>query len=216
MNRKLRPVGEVETNDFLDTIAGISAPKTTAKEKSEKMITLTPPVELRRKIDELVSWKQKEKEAQAEKSAREGDIIDFCKEKQDADGFSNNFQKSYRVQGVDSQITYVSSDKFSAIKSDMVSELEESLGKKFSELIEKKFSISLKDEVMRDSNLQKELMETFKRVYGDSYKEKFGIFFKSEVVFVPVDGFDRKLFSLPKRVVEKVRDLVKQAKPSLK
>jgi len=216
MNRKLRPAEEASANDFLDTISGISAPKSTAKEKSEKMVVLTPPVGLQRQIDELVSWKQKEKEAKAEKEAREVEVIDWVKERQDQDGFADKFQKSYRVQGEKNQVTYVSTDRFSVIKPEAVLELEESLGKKFSDLVEKKFSITLKEEVMKDSTLQKELMETFKRVYGEDYKEKFGTFFRSEVVFVPVDGFDRKIFSLPKRVVDKVRDLVKQAKPSLK
>jgi hypothetical protein len=47
-------------------------------------------------------------------------------------------------------------------------------------------------------------------------KEKFGAFFQADVYYLTVDGFDRKLFSLGRKVVEKIRELVRQAKPALK
>jgi hypothetical protein len=156
-----------------------------------------------------VQWKKREKEAKAEKEAREVDIIEFGMKKYEDDGFGNNFQKSFRIKGVIELVTFVSSDKFSAIKEEDLPQLKEILGSKFEEMIQKKQSVSIKDDVMSNPNLQKELM---------SYvpKDKFGTFFQSNTYYVATDGFDRKLFSLGRKVAEKIRELVKQAKPSLR
>lgn len=215
--RKLRPESEVEVakvevpkiskNNFFEAVTGVAVAKTTGK-KENGMAYLSPPDAIRTKVDEIVEWKKKEKEAKAEKESREVDIIDWAKEKQDKDAFAGNFQKSYKIKGFAETITFVSSDRFSNIVADNVSALQNALGKKFDEFVEKKMTVLLKEEVLKDESLQKELME----LVGD----KFQTFFRSEISYKPVDGFDKKIFSLAKNVVEKVREFIQQAKPSLR
>jgi hypothetical protein len=213
MKRNLRPIEDVQAkvskNDFFEAVTGVATAKTATGKKDNGMLMLSPPEAIRKAVDEIVSWKKKEKEAKAEKESREVDIIDWVKEKQDKDGFSNNFQKSYRVQGINETITFVSSDRFSNITAENVPTLQTVLGKKFDEFVEKKMTVSLKEEVLRDEALQQELMN----LIG---KDKFQTFFRSEISYKPVDGFDKKLFSLGKTVVEKVREFIQQAKPSLR
>jgi len=197
-------------DDFLAAVDSVSTVKEPVKKEKNGMDVLTPEdANIRKAIDELVQWKKREKEAKAEKESREVDILDFAQKKYDEDGFGNNFQKSYRIKGITEMITFVSSDRFSSIKSDDVALLKEILGGKFEEMVQKKQSVGLKDEVLSNPELQKELM---------SYvpKEKFGTFFQSTTHYSTVEGFDKKLFSLGRKVVEKIRELVKQAKPSLK
>jgi hypothetical protein len=224
MSRKIRAEKVVEEkvvnsdNGFLDAISEVATTKEGASKK-DKMTSLTPPIELRKSIDEIVKWKQKEKEAKAEKEALEVDVLDWAKGRQDEEAFNGNFQKSYRIQGIKEVVTFVSSDKFSVIKPEDLTALREALGQRTDDLIEKQTSVMLRDEVVsgpKSQELQAELMGLFKTVYGDSYKEKFQAFFRSETVFKTVDGFDRKIFSFSKKIVERVRELVKQTKSSLK
>jgi len=204
-------------NDFFEAIEGVSTTK--AKKEKDKMMTLAPPEKIRKMVDEVVHWKQKEKEAKAEKEASEVDVLAWVKERQDTDGFNNDFQKSYRVQGIKDTVTYVSSDKFSPIKPEDLPTLREAIGKRFDELIEKQTTVMLREEVVsgpRSQELQSELMGLFKTVYGDEFKEKFQAFFIAETAYLATDGFDRKLYTLSRKIVERVRDLVKQTKASLK
>jgi len=93
------------------------------------------------------------------------------------------------------------------------------MGKKFDELIQKQITVMLREEVVsgpKSSELQSELMNIFKTVYGDKFKEKFQEFFKAETVYAPVDGFDKKIYFMGRKAVERIRDLVKQARASLK
>jgi len=220
--RMLRPVSEkveektveekkvVETggDDFLEAIASISGPKV-VKEKKDKMETIVPSESLRIKIDEFVEAKKKEKEFKAAKENRESDILEYANEKYESNGLNGNFQKSFRLQGVKETVTFVSSDKFSSIKPEEIAVLKELLGDRYAELIEAKTSVSIKEEVFSNPELRKELI---------SYvpKDVFAKFFKAETYYSTTDGFDRKIFTLPKKTFDKIRSMLKQAKASLK
>jgi hypothetical protein len=197
-------------NDFFAAVhANAVKQPTTSSGNGSKMKVLVPNDTLRRTVDELVGWKRTMKEAEAEKDSREAEIINYVLPIQEEDGFGHNYQKSYRVQGVSEVVTFVSSDKFSNIKAEDVEPVKSLLNTRFSEFVEEKVSVTLKDEVMVSSALQQELMN----LLG---VENFGKFFKSEIKYLPTEGLDKKIFSLPKKVVESLRVFLKKAKPSIK
>jgi len=198
-------------NEFFEAVAGASVPVLKTGHK-DKMVTLTPPEKIRKLIDEVVEAKKEEKEAKAAKETAEVDVLDWMQIQQDADGFSQNFQKSYRIQGIKEMVTYVSSDKFSKINPDDITVLKEAFGKKFEEMIQKKLTITVLDSVINGPNCQELQTELLERIG----KENFPKFFKAETVYLPADEFDRKLYSFSKKIVEQVRNLVRQAKSSLK
>jgi len=199
---------EMSKNDFFAAVHEVSAPKTT-NSKNDKIPTLIPPDEIRAKVDEVVKWKAEEKKAKAEKETREFAIIEWAKDYQDNEAFRNNYQKSYRISGVNDMVTFVTSDKFSAIRPEDVKLLQDILGPKFNEYITQKMTVALKEEVLSNPDLQAELMSLIPR-------DKFSKFFVAETTFVTVDGFDRKRYSLGKKLFEKVMEFVKQTKPSIK
>jgi hypothetical protein len=216
--RMIRPVTETEKpkvtvpagDDFMDAIESIAAPKEpTTNGKKDKMIQINPPNDLKIKVDEYVEAKKKEREFKTAKENRQEAILEFVKEKYEADGLSGNFQKSYRVQGVKETVTFVSTDRFSNPKADEIPALKELLGDKFDDFVSKKTVVSIKEEVMLTPELRAELI---------SYvpKEVFGKFFKADVYYSTADEFDRKIFSLPKKIYDKIKAMVKQASPSLK
>lgn len=198
-------------SEFWEAVTGASIPST-PKAKKDKMVMLTPPEKIRKLVDVVVEAKKAEKEAKAQKETSEVDVLEWAQNQQDADGFSGNFQKSYRIQGMKEMVTFVSSDKFSKINPDDIASLKEAFGKKFDEMILKKTTIMVQDAVLTGPNSQELQAELLERIG----KENFAKFFKAETIFVPADEFDRKLFSFPKKIVEQVRNLVKQAKASLK
>jgi len=198
-------------NEFFEAVAGVAVPVSKTGHK-DKMVTLTPPEKIRKLVDEVVEEKKNEKEAKAAKETAEVDVLEWMQIQQDADGFAQNFQKSYRIQGIKEMVTYVSSDKFSKINPDDIAVLKEALGKKFEEMIQKKLTITVLESVINGPNCQELQTELLDRIG----KENFPKFFKAETVYLPADEFDRKLYSFSKKIVEQVRNFVKQAKSSLK
>lgn len=205
----------VTTGGFLDAVKGISAPKEPASKK-DKLQTIVPTKELQATVDEVVALKKTLKETKAELEGREAEVIEFCKNYQDEEGFNGNFQKSYRVQGETEIVTFVSSDKFSAFDPADVEPLKEALGKRFSEFVAEKIQVTVKEEVFENESLQNELTEVFKNAYGESWQEHFGKFFRAEQKIVATKDFDKRIYALGRKIVEKIRPYVKQAKPSIK
>lgn len=197
-------------NDFFAAVHATAAKPTTSSNGSkDKMKVLAPSDALKRTVDELVEWKRKLKEAEAEKDSREAEVINYVLPIQDEDGFGHNYQKSYRIQGVDQVVTYVSSDKFSNIKPEDIEPVKNLLGTRFSEFVEEKVGVALKDEVLSNVELQRELMDKLGA-------ENFGRYFKSTITYIPTEGLDKKLYSLPRKVVESLRVFLKKAKPSVR
>jgi len=196
-------------NSFFAAVHSTTVKQPTTTNGKDKMKVLSPSDALRKTVDELVEWKRKLKEAEAEKDSREAEVINYVLPIQDEDGFGHNYQKSYRVQGVDQVVTFVSSDKFSNVKPEDIEPVKNLLGERFSELVEEKVAVTLKDEVMTNVELQKDLMDLIGA-------ENFGKFFQSKVSYVATEGLDRKLFSLPRKVVFSLRVFLKKSKPSIK
>jgi len=200
---------EESKNGFLEAVTGMAIVKEPKKKVDDKIPTLNPPEKIKKSVDEVVFWKQKEKEAKAEKVAKEEDIIDWVKGKQDEDGFSQSFKKSYRVSGLNETVTYVSSDRFSSVKAEDLVELRSALGTKFDDFVTKKVTVTVSEKVMTDPALANELMSLIPA-------NRIPDFFKSEIAYNACDGFDQKIYSLPRKIVDRVRALVKQASPSLR
>jgi hypothetical protein len=209
-NPSVKAAATATSDDFMDALASISAPKeSTTNGKKDKMITLVPSDEVKIKVDEYVDAKKKEREYKTAKENRQETILDFATAKYEEDGLNGNFQKSYRIQGVKETVTFVTSDRFSSIKAEEIPALKELLGDKFNDFVVQKTVVSIKDDVMLNPTLRKELINFVP-------KEVFGKFFKADVYYSTADEFDRKIFSLPKNVYNKIRAMLKQASAALK
>ena len=196
------------SSDFFATVKGMSTPKE-GKEKKDKIQTLVPTAELQATVDELVDWKRKEKEAKAERESREADVIEYAKGYQDERGFEGDYQKSYRVKGVNEIVTVVSSDRFSPFNPEDEDSLKEILGKKYEEFVEARIQVTVKEEVFESPELQQELL---KLIPADQFPK----FFNAETKLVCSKEFDRRIYTLGKKIVERLRPLIKQAKPSVR
>jgi hypothetical protein len=212
MTRRITPAVEAETpkkgNDFFSALNSTKVVEA-SKEKKDKISVLTPENGLRQTVDEYVEWKNREKEAKAEKETREGSILEYAEKIRDDEGFNGNYQKSYRVAGINSVVTVVSADKFSKIRDEDVDKIRELLGKRTDEFIQTKPNVSLKAEIFTDEKLQKALMELVP-------KERFGEFFVSTADTTVTEGYDKKIYTLSRKVVDALRQLIKQAKPSVR
>lgn len=209
-------------NDFLEIVTSVSTTKVTTTTKNG-ISTLTPPeakegeIDYREVVDSIVKWKKVEKEAKAERETREAELIDYVKPIQEEDGFNGKYQKSYYVQGIKEQVTYVSADKFSAPKEEDIGKLQTILGNDFTKVIQSKIELCVRDEVFSNKALQKELMDLMpKNPDGSINKEIFGKFFVAKTEWFVTDGFDQKRFTLPKKVFCKVMEILRQTKPSIK
>jgi hypothetical protein len=200
---------EESKNGFLEAVTGMATVKETKQKLDDKIPTLNPPEKIKKLVDEVVKYKKEEKEAKAAKEAKAVDVIDWVKEKQDADGFSQDFKKSYRVSGIKETVTYVSADKFSPVKAEDLEELKAALGTKFDDFITKKVTVTVSGKVMSDAKLANELMELIP-------KNRIPDFFESVISYQACDGLDQKIYSLPRKVFDRVRLLLKQTSPSLR
>ena len=140
MTRRITPVAEAEApkssgNSFFSALNSTVA-STASKEKKDKINVLTPDSGLRAQVDEYVEWKNREKEAKAEKESREGAILEYAEKIRDDEGFNGNYQKSYRVAGINSVVTVVSADKFSKIRPEDLVIISELLGKRTYQIAE--------------------------------------------------------------------------------
>jgi hypothetical protein len=210
LNVKVKENNILSKNDFFEAVTGITTATPVSSKSKSTMLVLTPPESIKKLVDEVVKWKKIEKEAKAEKEFRETEVVDWTKNVQDEKALKGQFQKSYKVAGFKENLTYVSSDYFSAIKEENISDLQKIFGNSFSEFIQKKVTVSLNEEVMSSPELQAELMSFLPG-------EKFKKFFSAVSEYKTVDGFDQKIFSLQdKSSIENVREFVKQKRASLK
>lgn len=206
--RKIQVAEEPKGNDFFSALNSTKV-ETVTKDKKDKISVLTPENELRQIVDEFVEWKNKEKEAKAEKDSREGSILEYAEKIRDDEGFNGNYQKSYRVAGINSVVTVVSADKFSKIRDEDTPQIRDLLGKRVDEFIQANTKVSLKGEIFTDEKLQKALMDLIP-------KERFGEFFVSVVETTVTEGYDKKIYTLSRKVVDALRQFIRQSKPSVR
>ena len=184
----------------------------TTEKKSKARKKTTPildnaPADVKDAVDHYVEHKKLMKEHKAEMDAAGDAIIDYAETERDKDGFAGNFSKSYDVHGNKEEVKFVTSNRYS-VNADDEELLTELLGGKFAELFETLFNVELKDEVLKDEKLQKELMD----LIGD----KFSKFFTTTKTLRVADDFDKKIYLLDEDDVNSLRSIVKQYKPSLR
>jgi len=178
------------------------------KAKSKGSASVEAPAEVKEAIDDFNTAKAEKKKAEAKMKKHSPVIINYVKDIQDKDGFDGEYHKSYDVEGNETKVKFVTSNRFS-IKNEDEHLIQDILGDKFSLLIKKIFTVTLKPEVMKDRNLQKELMERM----GD----RFADFFESVPSLVPVDDFDKRIYEeVDEDELNDLRTFVKQASPSLR
>ena len=197
----------MSADEFLASVGVAVTPKP-ANGKKNGIRTLTPTERLRTVVDELVDWKKTKKEAEAEISSREVNLIDYVQPIQEEDGFKSDYQKSYYLAGMKETLTFVSADKFTAPTEDDIPSLQDALGDRFSEFLKKETTISLKSGILDNPVLLGEL----KNLIGENFPK----FFEAKQRWSVADAFDVKRFTLPKRIYDKIMAVVHQAKPALK
>ncbi len=180
--------------------------KAPAKKKSTGAV-ITPSDEIKEAVDDLVAAKKSLSVANADIASLEPQIIEAAREVQNSDALKGNFRKSYDVRGNDSTIKFVTANKFS-IAEDDIEELSGLLGDDFESMIETSYTVKLKSEIFDDDELADELMS----LLGD----KFDTFFETVTHRKVCTDFDKKLYNLDDEIREDVKELAKQAKPSLR
>ena len=155
------------------------------KEKSKSSVTIleTPP-EIKAHVDALIKAKKAVKIAEAEKEAEQEPIKDWVGTIQDADGFAGKFKASYKIQGSEDTVTYVSQNSYS-INIEDKEQIIEILGEEgFAELIDETNKLIVKASVVENPD---HLLE----VVG---AENFVEFFESETKLVVKEDFNSRVY----------------------
>ena len=183
-----------------------TAKKPAAKKSSMPTVETTP--EVKEAVDDFVKAKKAMSAAKADMDAAGTVVIDYGNDKYDELAFNNNFRKSFKLEGNESEIKFVTSNKF-GLNVDDEPEIREVLGDSFDNLIETKFNVTLKAEVFENEKLKADLMN----LVGDRFSE----FFDTSKSLKVKDDFDKNVFnSVDKGGLDDLRVFVKPYKPSLK
>lgn len=208
-DKKTRTVTKEKENKmskFMNAVKNTKVDKAPAKKKNSAPV-INPSAKVKEAVDCLVQAKKDLTKAKADIALNEPGIIEAARKVQENDALNGNFRKSYEVLGNGNTVKFVSANKFSIAEGD-VDDLSEVLGNKFDELIETSYTVKLKNEIFDDEAKQDELMN----LLGDKFDE----FFETVTHRKVVEDFDKKLFDLDEGVREDVKELAKQAKPSLR
>ncbi len=164
---------------------------------------------IKKAVDRFNKAKAEMKAAEAEMRATEPEIIDFVRKIQDADGFAGDFKKSYDVDGEETKVKYVTQNRYS-ISGDDEAEIKELLGEAYDILFSSDYDVRMRGEVMKDPELQAELMKLLK---GGKLFDKF---FYTHVTIKAEKDYDSKIYNhVDKDKLELLRVFVKQYKASL-
>ena len=194
---------------FKTALNKTAKPAKPAAKKAKALNLVSVSDDVRDAVDNFVAAAKAEKQAKAEKAFNEAAIIDAVKEQQDKDGFTNNFRKSYDVQGNSESVKFVSKNAAS-ISAEDADEIKKRLKKNYDYLIEEKTSVTLKAEIFADEKKQEELME----MLGDSFAEFFDVETKLKIAA----DYDKNIYSIVKDQdeLETVRTFIKPYKPAIR
>ena len=189
----------------------VNAPVTAAKGKATHPVAEVDD-EVMQAVEDVVSIKAKIKVLEQELVTAEEIIIEAVRPQHDDLARSGKFTKSMSVNGYDAIITYVTSDKFSALKDPVIIDhVKDLLKKRFDEFFEKARTISMKKAIVEDQAKITALVNAFTKA-----NLTLGDYFDVEDVLKAVKGLDEKQFELSVKDLAEFRTLVKQAKPALK
>ena len=193
-----------------DAIA-VAAPKTSAS-KATKIAAVVDD-KIKTAVDVVIKSKAAIKAIEQQLAEAETTVIAHVRPQQDKLARSGNYSKSFAVQGVSGEITYVTSDRFSVPKEPEAQEqIKTLLGKdKFEEYFETVRTISLKPSVQENG----EFIQKLAKVVADAGMNLVDAFDVVDVLKAKPD-LDRKQYDLPERKLDEFRTLVRQSKPALK
>lgn len=195
---------------FAQALETSKVDSTTKKSSKSSMPVISDaPAEVKTAVDTVNAAKAEIKKQKAIQTKAESHIIDYVQPIQDRDGFAMRHSKSYEVEGNETSIKYVTSNRFT-VNIDDKNNLVDVLGQDgFDDRFEIKKSLKAKDAIFSDEDLQKRVMDAL----GD---ELFGELFEySETLAVKKD-FDKLQFALDKDTLSDLRVFAKQYKASLK
>lgn len=187
-----------------------TAKKTVKKTNKKTMPVLDAPVLIKEEVDNFIKAKSDKKMAEGVMEFSGGEIIEYAKRKQDADGFGGMFRKSYAIEGITSgnKVSFITSNRFS-INPDDSEVIEELLGDKFENMIEVKHDVRLKAEVFTNEKLQEKLMG----MIGEDFDE----FFDTVTTLAVKEDFDKMAYTaVNEEGLGKLRTFVKPSKPTIR
>jgi len=195
------------TTSFDDLIGSNAKTKEKAKPKKSNAVILPVPENVQVEIDSLISAKKAKKVAESNIKKAEPTIIDFGLKLKDDKAFSGNFKKSYKLGTDESNVNFVTANKWSFSEDD-VDDIKDIIGEKADDLIIEHKEVKLKAEVFSNDELKKKFVE----MVGRDFPE----FFETVVSHSVSEDFDEKVYDLGKDAYEDLKLLMKQSKPSLR
>ena len=209
--RKIQ-TGEVSIAITSDPFAELAKSPAAVSKKSSKMTAkVTEPI--KKAVDKLVNTKASIASLEAEKAALEEQIIGHVRPQQDENARKGDFSKSYLVEGESSNVTYVTSDRFSVPKTpEELEALKRLLGPdRFNEWFDKERTITLKESASKNPEFIRVLQTALAAAqlnFADSFEVIDTVYAKKEL--------DMKQYVLAQPVLDQFRTLCKQNKPALK
>lgn len=197
---------------FEDVVkSNATAPVKKKAGKVQREIITDAPQAVKEGITKVLAGKRKKKAGESEIKVGETPVIEYGLNLKDDRALDGDYNKSYKIQGEeeDEVITFVTANKYSH-KEDDEEEIAELMGEdNFDDLMPENFTITVKEEVFADPDMQKFLMSKM----GDRFAEFFEVTKTRKVV----PNFDEELYKrFDKDQIEDIKVFVKQAKPSLK
>ncbi len=195
---------------FDDVVKSNSSAPEKKTSKVVKEIIKDVPESVRKAITKVLAGKAKKKAGESEIKVNEVPVIEFGQNLKDERAFSGDYSKSLKIEGENGDVvTFVTANKFSH-KAEDEEEIEELMGEdNFDELMPEMFTITVKEEVFADPDMQKYLMTRM----GDRFAEFFNVTKSRKVI----STFDEELYKrFDEEKVEDIKVLVKQSKPAIK
>ena len=189
------------------------APKTTDKAE----VTAETTDEVKAQVDQFVVNKASIKKLEAQQAAIEEAIIGHVRPQQDEVAYCGNFTKSMVVPGKDSQVKYVTMDRFAVPQEpEALAALKKLVGKKYDDMFETVQTISVKKDILNGTKESDAILNKIAAACEKAGLDIATIFDRTEKV-IGKDDLDKKQYEVLKPVqLEEFRTLVRQAKPSLR
>lgn len=209
--RKIQ-TGEIVSIAVTDPFSEIAKPAAPTTKKSSKLTAKVNDT-IKSAVDKLVSTKATLTSLEAEKADLEEKIINHVRPQQDDNARKGDFSKSYLVEGNSSNVTYVTSDRFSVPKTEEeLDALKRLLGQdRFNAWFEKKRTIKLKESASTNQTFITALRSALDTA-GLSFADSFEV----TDITVAKSDLDMKQYELGENVLEQFRTLCRQNKPALK
>jgi hypothetical protein len=189
-----------------------SVSEATPKSATKKIQASVTPA-IKSAVDSFVANKASIKALEARQIETETTIITHVKAQQDSQAFNGNFSKSFLVPGNNTEVTYVTSDRFSVPQDEeTLAGLKKLIGAtKFNEFFGSKPSIVIKSTVIANDAIMNKIAAACEKAglnIGEIFEATTKVFAK--------DDLDIKQYSLPKEKLPLFRTFVRQNKPALK